>query len=122
MSKQSFWNSIVLKKFSTPLVLVFMLVMSLAISYLVVHGGIAAAVVLLGIFAGLPVVYAALVYPKTGIIIFLIIAFIINYVSRFSPETPIGIVMDVFTYLLIIGFFLRQRSERDWSYFDNAIS
>jgi hypothetical protein len=105
-----------------PLVLVFLLAASLGISYLVVHGGLPVAIVLLGMIVGLPVVYATLVYPKIGIVAFIAVAFIINYVSRFSPETPIGIVMDVFTYLLIIGFFLKQKNERDWTYFDNAIS
>jgi len=122
---ESFWNSIVIQKFSKPIVLIFVLLASLAASYYVAMGGIINALILLMLIVGLPAIYATVAYPKFGIIILIGVSFIINYVSRVAPDdAPIGLVMDGLTYLLILGFFIKQQKDgKQWGYyFNNEIS
>jgi hypothetical protein len=76
-----------------------------------------------GIFIGIPVVLGIIAYPKFGIAVLMIVAFFLNYVSEFlPPETPTGIILDAITYLLIFGFLLKFKYDKDWSYFKNPIS
>jgi O-antigen ligase len=124
-SRESFWQSIVIQKFSKPVVLIFLLAASLGASFFVARGGLINAGIVLILIVGLPVIYATVAYPKFGIIILISVSFIINYVSRVAPDdAPIGVVMDGLTYLLILGFFIKQQKDgKRWGYyFNNAIS
>jgi len=95
----------------------------LLISFLVARQGLLTGVIILAFLIGLPIIYAVVVYPRFGIILFICAAFLINQLSRILPDdTPIGLVMDGLTYLLILGFFIRQKKERKWAYFNNLIS
>src|ERR1700761_4577110 len=119
----SFWSRIVTQKLSKPIVILFLLVTSLFFSVVVASGGIIAAILILILIIGLPSIYAVVTYPKFGFVAFLILAFLIGFMFRLVPEnTPIGLVMDVLTYLLILGFFIKQKNERRWDYFANPIS
>ncbi|MDB4923565.1 O-antigen ligase [Mucilaginibacter sp.] len=121
--KKSVWESIIIHKFSKPVVLIFLLFTSLFISFLIARQGMVIGVLILVAITALPLVYAAIAYPKFGIILFIIASFFINYVSRFLPDdTPIGLVMDALTYILILGFFIKQKNEKRWDYFKDPIS
>jgi O-antigen ligase len=96
---------------------------ALFISFAVAKGGIIAAGGLLIIIIGIPALYAVIGYPKVGITVLIIAAFFINYASEFVPEdVPLGIVMDVLTYLLIFGFLLKKKYEKSWEYFRDPVS
>jgi hypothetical protein len=123
VQKRTLWETILLKKFSAPIVIIFLFFTALAVSYLIAKGGLVLGIVMLCAIIGLPVAYAVVAYPIFGIITLLVVSFFINYVSRFLPDDlPIGLVMDVLTYLLILGFFIRQKKERDWAFFNNPIT
>jgi len=82
-------------------------------------------VLILILIIALPLVYGAVAYPKFGIILFIIAAFFINYqfiLSMVPPDTPVGLVMDALTYMLILGFFIKQKNEQNWAYFSDPIS
>ena len=118
-----FGKKVVLKKFSAPVVILFTVFFSLFVTYVTVKEGYIAGAIIITILIALPIIYATVTYPEFGIIALLVVAFFINFSSRFLPEpTPIGLVMDLFTYLLIIGFFVRMKKERDWSRFKNPIT
>ena len=121
--RKSFWDKIILDKLSRPIVIVFLILASVCCSFLVARGGMVIGVVLLCAIVGLPAAYATVAYPEFGICTLITVSFFINYFARFLPEeTPLGLVMDALTYLLILGFFIRQKKERDWSYFRNPIT
>lgn len=123
--KNSVWENIIIYKFSKPVVIIFLLLTSLLISFLIATQGAAIGILILIMIIGLPLVYAAVVYPKFGIILFIIASFFINYqlvLSQVPPDTPVGLVMDILTYLLIFGFFLKQKNEKNWDYFNDPIS
>ena len=96
---------------------------AIVIAFLIAKGGIIAAGGLLAIIIGIPALYAIVGYPKVGIAALIIVAFFINYASEFVPEeVPLGITMDILTYLLIFGFLLKQKFEKNWDYFRDPIS
>jgi hypothetical protein len=123
VQNKSLWERIVTDKFSKPIVIAFLILTALAVSYLIAVGGIGAAIFIMALVIGIPLMVAVIVNPEFGIITLIVAAFFINYASRFAPETaPLGLIMDALTYLLIIGFFVRQKKERDWSSYRNPIT
>jgi hypothetical protein len=121
--KKTLWDRIIIKKISAPIVILFLIFTSLFSAFLVAREGYVIGAIILCAIIAFPIAYATVVYPKFGIITLIIVSFFINYSSRLLPEpTPIGLVMDFLTYLLIIGFFVRQREERNWAYFHNPIT
>jgi O-antigen ligase len=119
----SFWQSLLVQKFSSPLVLSFLIVAALFVSILVYKLGLIGVGAILVLIIGLPVLFAIVAYPKFGITVLILTAFFINYVSEFLPEeVPIGTLLDAITYLLILGFFIKQKNEGNWTYFKNPIS
>ena len=123
--KRTIWQNIVIHKFSKPVVVIFLLLASLFISFVIARQGMVAGVLILILIVALPLVYCSVAYPKFGIILFIIAAFFINYqliLSLVPPDTPIGLVMDALTYMLILGFFIKQKNERNWAYFNDPIS
>ncbi len=116
-------EKVIHEKFSNPVVIVFLILASLFVSFVVARGGIVTGAVLLCLIVGLPAAVATVLSPEFGIALLLSVSFFINYFSRFLPEdVPLGLVMDALTYLLILGFFVRQKYEHDWSYFHNPIT
>jgi O-antigen ligase len=121
--KKTLREKIISEKFSKPIVIIFLILASLFISLIVARGGYVAGLIILCFIIASPIAYATVAYPQFGIIVLIVISFFINYISRLLPEdTPIGLVMDALTYLLIIGFFVQQKKEKIWSYFDNTIT
>ena len=122
-TKKTFWDKLIIQKLSAPIVIIFLICTSLAVSYVIASDGYVTGLIILCIIIALPTVYAAVVYPKFGIITLIIVSFFINYSSRLLPETtPIGLVMDALTYLLILGFFIKMKNDKQWAYFDNPIT
>ncbi len=122
-TKKTFWDKIIIQKLSAPVIIVFLVCTSLAVSYVITREGYIAGLIILFALAALPVAYATVVYPRFGIMTLIVVAFFINYSSRFLPEpTPIGLVMDAMTYLLILGFFIKNKSDKQWDYFKNPIT
>lgn len=123
--KKTIWQNIVIHKFSKPVVVVFLLLTSLALAFLIARQGMVVGILFLIMMVGLPLLYAAVAYPKIGITLYIIIAFFINYqaiLGLLPEDTPIGLVMDMMMYILILGFFIKQRTERNWNYFKDPIS
>jgi hypothetical protein len=123
VQKKTFWESLIVKKFHAPAIIIFVLFTSLFLTYLIAHGGYQAGVVIICFLIGIPIAYATVDYPKFGIVTFIILSFFINYPSRFLPEgVPIGLIMDLWTYLLILGVFVKMKNDKQWGYFNNPIS
>jgi len=119
----NFFRKIHSGEISTLKLILFSLPVALVIAVAIAMGGILAAGGLLAIFIGIPVVLGIVAYPKFGIAVLMVVAFFLNYVSEFlPPDTPSGIILDAITYLLIFGFLLKLKYDKDWSYFKNPIS
>jgi O-antigen ligase len=119
----NFFRKIHSGEISTLKLILLSLPVALVIAVAIAMGGILAAGGLLAIFIGIPVVLGIVAYPKFGIAVLMVVAFFLNYVSEFlPPDTPSGIILDAITYLLIFGFLLKLKYDKDWSYFKNPIS
>ncbi|MES2109209.1 MAG: O-antigen ligase family protein [Bacteroidota bacterium] len=123
--KRTIWENLVHHKFSKPVVIFFLLLTALCVSFLIARQGVVMGFLIIGLTLGAPLLYVAVAVPRVGIVMFIIISFFINYqaiLGLVPPDTPIGLVMDIMTYLLILGFFVKQKNEKDWSYFKDPIS
>lgn len=123
--KRTILENLVLRKFSKPLVIFFLLLIALCVSFLIARQGMVMGILIIGATIGAPLLYAAVAVPRVGIVIFIILSFFINYqliLGQVPEDTPVGLVMDIMTYLLILGFFVKQKKEKDWSYFKDPIS
>ncbi|MES2266114.1 MAG: O-antigen ligase family protein [Bacteroidota bacterium] len=108
---------------STLKLVLILLPVAIVIAVAISMYGILAAGALLALFVGIPVVLGIIAYPIFGIAVLMVVAFFLNYVSEFvPPDTPTGIILDAITYLLIFGFLLKFKYDKDWSYFKNPIS
>ncbi|MFD0793901.1 O-antigen ligase family protein [Mucilaginibacter litoreus] len=119
----SFFKRLIAGELSTLAMVLLMLPVAILIGVAIAYGGIVAAGGILVIIVGIPLVLAIVAYPIFGIAVFMVVAFFLNYVSEFvPPDTPTGIILDGITYLLIFGFLLKFKYDRDWSYFKTPIS
>ncbi|MEB0261271.1 MULTISPECIES: O-antigen ligase family protein [unclassified Mucilaginibacter] len=108
---------------STLKLILILLPVAIVIAVAISMFGILAAGALLAVFIGIPVVLGIVAYPIFGIAMLMVVSFFLNYVSEFlPPDTPTGILLDAITYLLIFGFLLKFKYDKDWSYFKNPIS
>ncbi len=119
----TFGKNLLSQKFSNPFVLAFLIITAIFISAVTYKLGIIGAGAIMILIIGLPILVGIVGYPEFGITILILASFFINYVSEFLPdEVPIGTLLDAITYLLILGFFIKQKTENDWRYFKNPIS
>ena len=95
---------------------------SIFFSLLIAKLGFTAGVLILIIVVGLPVVYSVVVYPEVGILVLLIAAYLIMWIIRMGVNFPLGTLMDALEVLLLLGFFIKQKSNPDWSFLKTSIS
>lgn len=70
----------------------------------------------------LPLVFGIVAYPKVGIITVLIAAYLIMFMLRLNfIDYPLGTFMDIIQALLILGFFIKQKYNPDWSIIKDPI-
>jgi len=111
-----------LGQLNKPAALLVLFLFSAAIGYVSVKGGIVAGMLILITMIAIPVVYAIVAYPVFGIIVLIIMAYALFFILRFGVNFPLGTVLDGIQALLILGFFIRQRSNPNWKVFKNPIS
>lgn len=122
-NKKDFWDDIIANKLYSPKVWLFLLSVSAMFSYLVCVAGIRGALLAGGIVIGIPMVFAIIAYPKFGIIVLLVTSYLLFFFGKLSlGDHPIGLIMDALEYLLIIGFFVKQKFRKKWDMFANPIS
>ncbi|WP_256013638.1 O-antigen ligase family protein [Desertivirga xinjiangensis] len=114
---RSFFNRLL-----SPAGLLIMLILMAVVSISIATFGAAAGFISLAVLVGLPTVYTVIVFPRLGIIILMIFAYFIMFMIRIIQGLPLGTIMDLLQWLLIFGFFLRQKYERNWKILKTPIS
>ncbi len=118
---QHFKRKLLDGKINHPLMMAFILLFSIAAAGgIALFGWKAGVLLIIAIIAG-PAIYAAVAYPKIGIITSLIVSYFLLYAEKFTAF-PVGTIMDGLLALLIFGFFLKQKHNQDWKVFKNPIS
>jgi len=67
-------------------------------------------------------VFCIIRYPQFGIITYLVAAYFVMYVLGFQIDYPLGTLMDIILLLLIIGFFINQKTKPNWGIFKNHVT
>lgn len=95
---------------------------SVLLAYCILESGITSFFLVLVGMVALPAIYTIIAYPKTGILMLIVCAYLIMFLGRFNLSFPVGTVMDVIEVLLIISFFLKQKFEQNWAFAKNKIT
>jgi putative inorganic carbon (HCO3(-)) transporter len=100
------------------LILLVSSILALVVTFWGATGGI---LLLLSIIVPV-MVFGVVTYPQFGILCYLILAYLIMYILGFGINFPLGTVMDGILLLLIIGFFIKQKVNPEWTLFKNPVS
>jgi len=122
-NNKTFWDDVIESKLYNPKVWLFLLSVSAMSAYLISVSGLRGFILAAGVTIGVPMVLAIVAYPKFGIIVLLVTAYLLFFFGKFSlGDHPIGLIMDALEYLLIAGFFIKQKFTKKWDMFANPIS
>ncbi|MEJ7692084.1 O-antigen ligase family protein [Daejeonella sp.] len=112
-----------MKNIQVITLIIVLLAVSIASAYLIYQGGIkTSALIIIGTI-GAPMVYGIIAYPRFGIMVMLIAAYLIMWVIRMDLTTfPMGTLMDGLLALLILGLFIKQKNNPDWTILKGPIS
>lgn len=109
------------KLLNLPGILMLTLV-AITIGSVIGRYGMIPGILLMLAMMGIPVVVGVIGYPKFGITVLLIAAYLIMWVIRFGVNFPLGTLMDALQAMLLIGFFIKQKTKPDWKIFRNPVS
>lgn len=104
------------------LVIASLLLAGIIFSLMIAKSGLVGGLLALIVIIGLPVVYAVVVYPEVGILVLIIAAYLVMWVIRMGVDFPLGTLMDALEVLLLLGFFIKQKTNRDWAFIKTPIS
>lgn len=120
--RRGFWDDILLNKFSKPQVIVFLVLMLGFVVYTLSNGDIVTPNLILIGLLGIIIACGVIVYPKFGIAVLFIAGYFLFMPGKFGVDFPVGTLLDLLQYLLIIGFFLKQKYDRNWAIFKDPLS
>jgi len=69
-----------------------------------------------------PIVYCLVVYPKFGIVVLIVMAYMLFMLGQLGVEGPVGTLMDALQVLLILGVLIKNRKERNWAIFKSPVT
>ena len=70
----------------------------------------------------IPVIYFLIVSPQFGILTYLSLAYTIMWFAKFTNDFPVGTIMDGMLVFFILGFFIKQKTNKSWIVFKNPIT
>ena len=119
---QNFKKVALMERLYNPVGITFLVILSAVIAMGIAKLGVLFGVLFLVTIIGVPSVYAIVAYPKFGIIILLIMAYMLFMLSRIGISGPIGIIMDALQFLLMLGLLIRQKKEYNWDMLKGPVS
>jgi putative inorganic carbon (HCO3(-)) transporter len=106
----------------SKLAIAALLVLSVIFSLLIAETGLTTGLIILIVIISLPIIYSVVAYPEIGILVLLVAAYLLMWVIRMGVNFPLGTLMDALEVLLLLGFFIKQKSNPDWSFLKLPIS
>lgn len=110
------------RKLNSPFGYVLLLSCALGLSYVFATYGIIAAVLGAVLIIGAPLALGSMFNLQFGVILITVISYFVLGIKRYAEQIPMGLAMDVLSALMLMGLFIKQTRERDWSFAKNAIS
>jgi hypothetical protein len=109
--------------FATIMLVVTLTLVSLAVTYLLVQGGIIVAPIVIIALVGMGVVGSVLKSYKIGVYLLFALAGSMFYIDRiFKSPVPLGVVFDGLIALVFIAFFVNNKEKNDWTFFKHPIT
>ncbi|WP_078832711.1 O-antigen ligase family protein [Sediminibacterium ginsengisoli] len=115
-------RKILQEKLQNPFGLILFLSIAVCVPFVIAYLDFTASVVLLVSLAAIPSVYAIVAYPRFGMIVTLVMAYLIFAIIRLGLDFPAGVLLDGIEFLLVLGFFIKQKQRRDWSMMQSPMS
>jgi putative inorganic carbon (hco3(-)) transporter len=119
--KEWFKSQILRDKLNNPFGLLLLTTVGLVIGSLVPYMGIGVTSIVIAGAIALPIIVACMFYHQFGIAFTLIVAFLVNFISRIK-EAPLGTAVDGLLVLMIFGILIGQIVKKDWSFAKDPIS
>lgn len=117
------WSGILLNKFSAPQVIFTIIITAAIMVFTMSQGDMVTGNLLVIAIIGLIVVYGVLASAKFGISILFVTGYLLSIPGKLSGiDFPIGTLLDGLEFLLILGFFFRQKYRRDFKIFKDPLS
>ena len=116
--RKSIWEEKLLNPFGAGLLVLLALGAALLVGYF----GLLPGLLLIAALVGVPAVYGIVAYPKLGIVILLVAAYLLFFFIRMGLDFPVGTVMDGIEWLLVLGTILARRHATGESVFKSAIA
>ncbi len=110
------------EKMNNPVGIVLLFILSTALAFVIGKlgyklGGVA----IIGVYA-LPIVYTIVAYPIIGILLYFTAGYFIMWFLKLGVNFPLGTLMDGMEVLFILGLFINQKKNKDWSAFRGPIT
>lgn len=112
-----------LRRFYNPAGFILLLLISISFAFIIKSAEIKGAALLLIALVGPVLACAIVAYPRFGIVAFIIASNMLTIGLRINFTTfPLGTVIDGIEALLILGLFIKQKYEPDWSFLKSPVS
>lgn len=119
---QGLRKAVLVEKLYNPVGLAFFIIFSSVIAVGIAKFGAVFGILLLVVIVGLPSIYAIVAYPKFGIIVVLIMAYMLFLLSRIGVSGPIGVIMDSMQAMLMLGVLISLKREHNWDLLKGPVS
>jgi putative inorganic carbon (hco3(-)) transporter len=114
-------HTIYVQKLNNPMGYSMLLTLGLVFGSLVPLLGIpVGGAIVVGIVV-MPIIVACMFYQNFGIAFTLLVAFLIQYLSKIN-SLPLGTSLDGLLLLMLFGIFVKQTLQRDWSFAKDPLS
>jgi putative inorganic carbon (HCO3(-)) transporter len=99
---------------------------ALAVAIVIATGvsssGVVFGVLLIIAVGALPLLYSIVKYPKFGMILLIVMAYMLFVLIQIGVDGPIGTLMDGLQVFLLVGILVRAKRDNDWSIFKSPIT
>ncbi len=111
-----------MEKLYNPIGVGLLLLLTGVIAVGIAKFGLIFGALVLGMAVVLPSVYCIVAYPRFGIIVLIVVAYLLFYLGRLGIEGPMGVVADGIQVMLILGTLWSLRRHHDWQVLKGPVS
>lgn len=116
-------RKLLLDKFAGWLLCSFFVLLASLLAYATINYGILVGVISILCLVGPLLVFFIVSEPEFGIIIYLTLAYVMMWLSRYLiANFPLGTLMDGMLALFVLGIFIQMKQKKEWHLFKNKIS
>jgi putative inorganic carbon (HCO3(-)) transporter len=123
---KGFWwmfkRQFLMEKLYNPIGIGLFIMLAAVVGIGIAKFGVVFGALMLGMVIGLPSIYCIVAYPRFGIIVLIMVAYLLFYLGRLGISGPMGVVADGIQSLLILGTLWRLKRDRDWELLKGPVS